>query len=52
MCPNATLKVLYFRPRKIFAITGEMLTNPRGIRLLGEGIDFLRFLSARRRREV
>ncbi len=43
----------YFRPRKIFAITGEMLTDPRVMRRrLGEGIEFLRFLTARRRRGV
>ena len=40
----------YFRPRKIFALTGEMLANPRVMRRrLGEGIEFLRFLTARRR---
>ena len=40
----------YFRPRKIFAITGKMLTHPRVVRRrLAEGIAFLRFLTARRR---
>jgi radical SAM superfamily enzyme YgiQ (UPF0313 family) len=40
----------YFRPRKLFAITGEMLTHPRVVRRrLAEGIAFLRFLTARRR---
>ena len=39
----------YFRPRKIFAISKEMLRSPRVLRRrLGEGIDFLRFLTAHR----
>jgi hopanoid biosynthesis associated radical SAM protein HpnJ len=39
----------YFRPRKIFAMTREMIGSPRIMRRrLGEGRDFLRFLAARR----
>jgi len=39
----------YFRPRKIFAMTREMMASPRVLRRrLGEGIDFVRFLTARR----
>jgi hopanoid biosynthesis associated radical SAM protein HpnJ len=41
----------YFRPRKIFAIGGEMVRDRAVLRRrLGEGVEFLRFL-ARRRRE-
>ena len=40
----------YFRPRKIFAIGGEMLRDRAVMRRrLGEGVEFLRFLSRRRR---
>jgi hopanoid biosynthesis associated radical SAM protein HpnJ len=40
----------YFRPRKIFAIGGEMLRDPAVLRRrLGEGVEFLRFLARRRR---
>jgi radical SAM superfamily enzyme YgiQ (UPF0313 family) len=40
----------YFRPRKIFAIGGEMLRDPAMLRRrLGEGAEFLRFLGRRRR---
>jgi len=43
----------YFRPRKIFAIGGEMLRD-RAVfrRRLGEGAEFLRFLGRRRRASV
>jgi radical SAM superfamily enzyme YgiQ (UPF0313 family) len=43
----------YFRPRKIFAIGGEMLRD-RALfrRRLGEGVEFLRFLGRRRRASV
>lgn len=40
----------YFRPRKIFAIGGEMLRDRAMLRRrLGEGAEFLRFLGRRRR---
>jgi hopanoid biosynthesis associated radical SAM protein HpnJ len=40
----------YFRPRKIFAIGGEMLRDRSVMRRrLGEGAEFLRFLARRRR---
>jgi hopanoid biosynthesis associated radical SAM protein HpnJ len=40
----------YFRPRKIFAIGAEMLRDRAVLRRrLGEGVEFLRFLSRRRR---
>ena len=40
----------YFRPRKIFAIGGEMLRDRAVLRRrLGEGAEFLRFLGRRRR---
>ena len=40
----------YFRPRKIFAIGGEMLRDRTVMRRrLREGADFLRFLTRRRR---
>ena len=40
----------YFRPRKIFAIGGEMLRDRSVMRRrLGEGVEFLRFLARRRR---
>ena len=39
----------YFRPRKIFAIGGEMLRDRAVLkRRLGEGIEFFRFLARRR----
>jgi hopanoid biosynthesis associated radical SAM protein HpnJ len=39
----------YFRPRKILAIGAEMLRDPSMLRRrLGEGVEFLRFLSRRR----
>lgn len=39
----------YFRPRKIFAIAGEMVRDPHVLkRRLREGVEFLRFLSQRR----
>ena len=39
----------YFRPRKIFAIGGEMVRDPAvGLRRLKEGAEFLRFLASRR----
>jgi hopanoid biosynthesis associated radical SAM protein HpnJ len=39
----------YFRPRKIFAIGADMIRDPSMLRRrLGEGVDFLRFLSRRR----
>ena len=39
----------YFRPRKIFAIGGEMLRDRAVLRRrLGEGVEFLRFLARRR----
>jgi len=42
----------YFRPRKIFALGGEMLRDRAVMkRRLGEGLDFVRFL-ARRRQEA
>jgi hopanoid biosynthesis associated radical SAM protein HpnJ len=42
----------YFRPRKIFAIGGEMLRDRAVMkRRLGEGLEFVRFL-ARRRQEA
>jgi len=42
----------YFRPRKIFAIVGEMVRDPAlGRRRLREGRDFFRFLHRRRTRE-
>jgi len=38
----------YFRPRKIFAIAGEMVRDRRVLkRRLREGVEFLRFLSQR-----
>jgi len=40
----------YFRPKKIFALTREMSTNwPLARRRLHEGLDFLHYLSSRRR---
>jgi len=40
----------YFRPRKIFAIGGEMLRDPAVLRRrLSEGAQFLKFLGRRRR---
>jgi len=40
----------YFRPRKLFAITKEMLADRRVMRRrLREGQEFLQFLTARRR---
>lgn len=40
----------YFRPRKLFAIAGEMVRDRTVLRRrLGEGVDFLRFLARRRR---
>jgi hopanoid biosynthesis associated radical SAM protein HpnJ len=40
----------YFRPRKIFAIGGEMVRDRAVMRRrLGEGVEFLRFLARRRR---
>src|SRR5262245_8315571 len=40
----------YFRPRKIFAIGGEMMRDRAVMRRrLGEGVEFLRFLARRRR---
>jgi hopanoid biosynthesis associated radical SAM protein HpnJ len=40
----------YFRPRKIFAIGGEMVRDRTVMRRrLGEGVEFLRFLARRRR---
>jgi hopanoid biosynthesis associated radical SAM protein HpnJ len=40
----------YFRPRKIFAIGSEMIRDRAVLRRrLGEGVEFLRFLSRRRR---
>jgi radical SAM superfamily enzyme YgiQ (UPF0313 family) len=42
----------YFRPRKIFALAAEMVTDRTVMkRRLGEGVDFVRFL-ARRRQEA
>jgi len=39
----------YFRPRKIFALTGEALRSPRVLRRrLAEGRDFVRFLTGHR----
>ncbi len=39
----------YFRPRKIFAIAGEMVRDRQVLkRRLREGVEFLRFLSRRR----
>jgi radical SAM superfamily enzyme YgiQ (UPF0313 family) len=39
----------YFRPRKLFAMTREMVVRPRLLqRRLREGVDFLKFLTARR----
>jgi hopanoid biosynthesis associated radical SAM protein HpnJ len=40
----------YFRPRKLFAIGGEMLSD-RAIlrRRLGEGLEFVRFMASRRK---
>jgi radical SAM superfamily enzyme YgiQ (UPF0313 family) len=39
----------YFRPRKIFAITGEMVRDRQVLkRRLREGVEFFRFLSRRR----
>src|SRR5262244_72981 len=43
----------YFRPRKIFAIGGEMVRDRAVMRRrLGEGVEFLRFLARRRRRRA
>src|SRR2546426_652037 len=43
----------YFRPRKIFALGGEMLRDRAVMkRRLGEGLDFVRFLARRRRQEA
>lgn len=43
----------YFRPRKLFAIGGEMLRDRAVLRRrLGEGVEFLRFLGRRRRASV
>ena len=40
----------YFRPRKMFAMTREMIASPRLLRRrVVEGVDFLRFLTAHRR---
>jgi hopanoid biosynthesis associated radical SAM protein HpnJ len=42
----------YFRPRKIFALVKEMVADPRVLRRrLGEGAQFVRFLSRRRQTE-
>lgn len=39
----------YFRPRKVFAMAGEMLRDRRILkRRLSEGVEFFRFLSERR----
>src|SRR5207245_7082581 len=39
----------YFRPRKIFAIVGEMARDRQVLaRRLRDGVEFLRFLAARR----
>src|SRR5207249_6775867 len=39
----------YFRPRKLFAMVGEMVRDPAlGRRRLREGRDFVRFLQRRR----
>ena len=39
----------YFRPRKIFALAGEIVRNRQVLkRRLREGVEFLRFLSRRR----
>src|SRR5205809_3577706 len=39
----------YFRPRKIFALAGEMAQDRRVLRRrLREGVEFVRFLAARR----
>ena len=40
----------YFRPRKLFALAGEMAQDRRVLRRrLREGVEFVRFLAARRR---
>lgn len=47
---DAFYRRFYFRPRKIFALAGEALGDRRVLaRRLGEGVDFVRFLSRRRR---
>jgi len=47
---EAFYRRFYFRPRKIFAIGGEMLRDRTILRRrLGEGADFLKFLARRRR---
>jgi hopanoid biosynthesis associated radical SAM protein HpnJ len=46
---EAFYRRFYFRPRKIFAIGGEMLRDRAVLRRrLSEGVDFLRFMARRR----
>ncbi len=46
---DAFYRRFYFRPRKIFAMAGEMVRDPAlGRRRLREGVQFLRFLARRR----
>jgi radical SAM superfamily enzyme YgiQ (UPF0313 family) len=46
---DAFYRRFYFRPRKIFAIGGEMVRDRAVLRRrLGEGVEFLRFLARRR----
>jgi hopanoid biosynthesis associated radical SAM protein HpnJ len=46
---EAFYRRFYFRPRKIFAIGGEMLRDRTVLkRRLGEGVEFFRFLARRR----
>src|SRR5688572_16586380 len=46
---EAFYRRFYFRPRKIFAIGGEMLRDRAVLkRRLGEGVEFFRFLARRR----
>ena len=46
---EAFYRRFYFRPRKIFAITSEMVKDPAVFRRrMGEGAEFLRFLARRR----
>jgi radical SAM superfamily enzyme YgiQ (UPF0313 family) len=50
---EAFYRRFYFRPRKIFAIGGEMLRDRAVLkRRLGEGVEFFRFLARRRSESV
>jgi hopanoid biosynthesis associated radical SAM protein HpnJ len=50
---EAFYRRFYFRPRKIFAIGGEMLRDRAVLkRRLGEGVEFFRFLARRRSHSI